>query len=136
MAQLADDWGLIDVAQRQVCIDVLCAYIRKPYAPEKAEPGEEQVRLTLISVVRQHLQDPDTLTSWCGAGLDFTGATFNGGESFVGAKFSGGKVSFDRAEFSSGTVSCDYPQFSGGVVALRLRQVLYRNGLLPGRQVL
>ena len=128
MAQLADDWGLIDVAQRQVCIDVLCAYFRMPYDPEKAEPGEEQVRLTVISVIRQHLQDPDTLTSWCRADLDFTGAAFTGKESFTGVKFSGGEVSFAGAVFggrvpfvvavfSGGTVSFEGAEFSGGEVA-------------------
>jgi hypothetical protein len=34
MAGLADDWD----ANRQTCIDVLCAYLRMPYEPE---PGEE-----------------------------------------------------------------------------------------------
>lgn len=115
MAQLADDWGLIDVAQRQVCIDVLCACIRMPYAPEKAEPGEEQVRLTLISVVRQHVQDPDTPTSWCRADLDFTGATFTGQVSFGDAGFYGERVFFDRAKFSGGTTFFDGATFNGQV---------------------
>ncbi|MBT2511344.1 hypothetical protein J7I98_37125 [Streptomyces sp. ISL-98] len=32
MARLADDW----IEQRQVCIDVLCAYLRMPYEPDPA----------------------------------------------------------------------------------------------------
>lgn len=31
MAQLADDWGRADPPQRQICIDVLCAYLRMPW---------------------------------------------------------------------------------------------------------
>lgn len=42
MATLADDW----VEGRQMCVDVLCAYIRKPYTPPQAPrnpmPPEEQ----------------------------------------------------------------------------------------------
>lgn len=30
MSNLADDWGMTDPAQRQACIDVLCAYLRAP----------------------------------------------------------------------------------------------------------
>ena len=116
MAQLADDWGLIDVAQRQVCIDVLCAYFRMPYDPEKAESGEEQVRFTVISVIRQHLQDPESPTSWCRAELNFTGATFTGNEHFYSADFSGGTVSFSDANFCGRTVFFDGAKFSGGKV--------------------
>ena len=117
MAQLADDWGPVDVAQRQVCIDVLCAYFRMPSNPKHDGPGEEQVRLTVISVIRQHLQNPDTPTSWCRAELDFTGATFTGGEHFHNAEFSsGGSVSFNYAKFSGGEVYFNHAKFSGGEV--------------------
>jgi hypothetical protein len=34
MARLADDW----VAERQTCIDVICAYLRMPYAPPDQRP--------------------------------------------------------------------------------------------------
>jgi uncharacterized protein YjbI with pentapeptide repeats len=117
MAQLADDWGDIDSAQRQVCIDVLCAYFRMPYDAERAEPGEEQVRLAVISVIRQHLQDPRSPNAWCKANLDFTGAIFNGDEHFDGATFSGNMVSFDTVRFAGGKVSFDFTRFSGGKVS-------------------
>jgi uncharacterized protein YjbI with pentapeptide repeats len=116
MAQLADDWGLTDPAQRQVCIDVLCAYLRMPYDPEQAEPGEREVRLTIISAIRQRLQNPDSPSSWCGRDLDFTGATFDGG-SFDRAVFLGGTVSFDRAVFSGGAISFVGAEFSGATVS-------------------
>jgi len=39
MAGLADDWKV----NRQICIDVLCAYLRMPYEPDPGEdaPGED-----------------------------------------------------------------------------------------------
>jgi hypothetical protein len=116
MAALADDWHTAnDDIQMQVCIDVLCAYLRIPYDPDSAATpaGEREVRLTVISVIRDHLQDPTT-TTWCGRNLDFTGATFDGG-SFTGAKFTGGTVTFTGATFS-GAVDFRLAEFSGGDV--------------------
>lgn len=54
---------------------------------------EATVRLTIIRIIRDHLQDPAAPTTWCGRDLDFTGAIFDGG-SFQGAAFTGGIVSF------------------------------------------
>jgi uncharacterized protein YjbI with pentapeptide repeats len=116
MARLADDWD----EQRQVCIDVLCAYLRMPYEPdsasEKHREGEKDVRHTIIRLIRDHLQDPSTATTWCGHDLDFTNATFDGG-TFDMAKFSGGTVSFSDAKFTGGTVSFFGAEFAGGEVS-------------------
>lgn len=60
LAALANDWhGAGDDAQTQVCVDVLCAYLRLAYDPKsaKATAGEQQVRWTVIKVIRDHLQD-------------------------------------------------------------------------------
>ncbi|WP_435228225.1 pentapeptide repeat-containing protein [Streptomyces sp. Tue6028] len=141
LARLADDWA----EQRQVCIDVLCAYLRMPYQPDPLAPehkiGESEVRQTIIRVIRDHLQEPDTSTAWCQQSFDFTGAVFYGGDfstshfrgmvSFLGATFSGGEtsfrnvifsdgiVSFRGATFSGGTVHFDGATFSGGMVSFR-----------------
>lgn len=51
MASLADEW----LEQRQVCIDVLCAYLRIPYEPALDSPWqhdeESEVRLSITSVI-------------------------------------------------------------------------------------
>ncbi|MFW3470052.1 hypothetical protein ACN24M_00905 [Streptomyces microflavus] len=60
------------------------------------------------------LQDPTTNT-WCGHNLDFTGATFDGGD-FSGSNYSGGWVSFRRSQFSGAEVSFGDSTFSGGEV--------------------
>ena len=121
MAGLADDWK----ANRQTCIDVLCAYLRLPYEPD---PGEEapaperlafrasrEVRHTVIRVITAHLSSGATVF-WQGLNFDFTGVVFDGG-SFTSARFSGGTVSFSGAEFSGGTVNFSDAEFSGGKVS-------------------
>lgn len=123
LARLADDWE----EQRQVCIDVLCAYLRIPYEPDPTQAdhkaGEREVRWTIIRVIRSHLLDP---AAWCTHSLDFTDATFDGGDlshshflgtvDFGGANFSGSTVDFHRAQFSGGTVNFNSATFSGGTV--------------------
>jgi hypothetical protein len=115
MAGLADDWE----ANRQTCVDVLCAYLRMPYEadPGKDSSGPEQlafqssreVRHTVIRVISAHLQD-GAAVSWQGLNFDFTGVVFDGG-SFVKPRFSGGTVSFGRAEFFGGVVNFDGAEF-------------------------
>ncbi len=127
LARLADDWE----EQRQVCIDVLCAYLRMPYEPEDTavghKEGEREVRLTIIRVICDHLQRPDAPTSWCDHSFDFTGATFDGGDFsgahfrhlalFRNANFSHDDVHFSRATFSNGMTSFDNATFNGSNVS-------------------
>jgi uncharacterized protein YjbI with pentapeptide repeats len=120
MAGLADDWE----ANRQTCVDVLCAYLRLPYQsdPGGNSPTPEQlsfqavreIRHTLIRVIGARLKK-DTEISWQGCNLDFTGVVFDGGD-FTGALFSGGKVDFANAQFTGGEVSFKGAKFSGSDV--------------------
>ena len=94
MAGLADDWQ----DHRQMCVEVLCAYLRMPYEPgpgddapvEKrlAFQASREVRHTVIRVITAHLNGTAPV-SWCGLNFDFAGAVFDGGD-FSGAKLSGG----------------------------------------------
>jgi uncharacterized protein YjbI with pentapeptide repeats len=120
MAGLADDWQ----DHRQMCVDVLCGYLRMPYEPgpgddapvEKrlAFQASREVRHTVIRVIAAHLNGTAPV-SWCGLNFDFAGAVFDGGD-FRGAKLSGGTVNFSNAEFSGGTVNFAGAEFSGGTV--------------------
>lgn len=126
LARLADDWE----EQRQVCIDVLCAYLRMPYDPDPAaaghKAGEREVRYTILRVIRDHLRHLDPLISWRTYDFDFTGSTFDGGDlsgsafcgnvSLKGAEFIDGTVNFNGAQFNSGTVTFDDARFTGGMV--------------------
>jgi uncharacterized membrane-anchored protein YhcB (DUF1043 family) len=121
MAGLADDWE----ENRQTCVDVLCAYLRMPYAPDPGENAPEpqrlafqairQVRHTVIRVITAHLRK-GAAVSWQGLVFDFNGVIFDGGD-FREAEFSRGSVAvFDNAEFSGGTVRFNRATFSGGLV--------------------
>jgi hypothetical protein len=62
MAELADGWP----RYRQVCISVLCAYLRTPYVtdPSPEESGaEHEVRASIVQLVRDHLRE-DAPISW------------------------------------------------------------------------
>jgi hypothetical protein len=85
MAGLADDWE----ENRQVCVDVLCAYLRMPYKPDPGSDAPEpqrlafqasrEVRHTVIRVLTAHLKK-DVAVSWQGLNFDFTGVVFDGGD--------------------------------------------------------
>jgi hypothetical protein len=123
LAGLADDAPTREL--RQTCIDVLCAYLRMPYAsqPEDDAPekdrltfaGLQEVRHTIIRLITAHLREGATV-SWQGHDLDFTGVVFDGGD-FTNASFSSGKVSFAGARFSGGHISFNLASFSGGHVS-------------------
>src|SRR5215475_9680377 len=122
MSVLADDWK----ENRQACVDVLCACLRLPYAPdpgEDAEPADRnaylanrEVRHSIIRIIGAHLRE-GAAPSWEGRNLDFTGVVFDGGD-FSRAKFSGGEVNFFGAKFCGGTVNFSGAEFSGSTVHL------------------
>lgn len=140
MAGLADDWE----QGRQTCIDVLCAVLRLPYAPDPGENAVEaedpavhavargaylaarEVRHTVIRIIGNHLNGHADV-SWRGHDLDFTGVVFDGGDfqgavfvastvSFRAARFLGGVVTFEDAQFKDGTVTFEAAQFDDGTV--------------------
>ncbi|WP_206784358.1 pentapeptide repeat-containing protein [Amycolatopsis sp. MtRt-6] len=100
MAGLADDWA----DKRQVCVDVLCGYLRIT----REGDGETEVREAILRMVRDHTRASAKI-SWSALDFDFTGVTlenadfarleFRGEVLFDGAEFVGGLASFAGAEF-------------------------------------
>ncbi|MEV6383151.1 pentapeptide repeat-containing protein, partial [Streptomyces sp. NPDC051773] len=142
LAGLADDAP--DDNLRQTCLDVLCAYLRLPSPsdpgdlpdplPDGTSPTNEQrdahqdktdlyralreVRHTVLRLIGDHYRIPrGTHRSWQGCDLDLTGVTIDGSIDFVGATFSGGRVSFGGATFSGGSIDFVGATFSGGRVS-------------------
>ena len=115
IAGLADDWA----DQRQVCINVLCAYLRMPYAPSTDSAWyhdeETEIRLSVTNIVTARLRE-GAPTSWQGHDFDFTRAVLRAAD-FSGARFSGGSVSFSLVRFTGGRVSFDDADFSGSRVS-------------------
>jgi hypothetical protein len=117
MAGLADDWE----ESRQTCIDVLCGYLRMPYASTPGDAPEllsfqasREVRHTVIRVITAHLQS-DAAASWQGLDFDFRGVILDGGD-FSRAQFTRGTVDFTDAHFPSGHVDFRSTEFSGATV--------------------
>ena len=121
MSRLTDDWP----DQRQVCIDVLCAYLRMPdrsATTSGEDTGEQLLRASILRAIAAHLQ-ANAPINWSDCDFDFTGAhlqdvnfartKFAGrNTSFAGAQFSGEKISFDEAQFSGENALFDGAQFS------------------------
>lgn len=150
IAALADDWGQAgEIRQQRVCVNLLCAYIRMPYDPQTHEAGEREVRLAILEMMRNRLQDPDDVLSWCHLPFNFRGATFDGGSlrgasfkarvSFRDARFTNDfsfyDVSFDceavlfaNAEFASGMVDFDNVKAEGS-------SILFNGAKITGGQI-
>lgn len=98
MAELADDWE----SGRQLCIDVLCAYMRMPY--KEPEDGEREVRRTLIRVIRNHLREEArwSRVKWSGYRFSFEGATIDRGDLSGIHLTEGGHMTFHGVRFTDG----------------------------------
>lgn len=67
LAGLANDWATFGKpAERQVCIDVLCAFLRTPVDLSGGSQIGSKAHQVGYSVIRQHLVEPSVKTSWQG----------------------------------------------------------------------
>ncbi|HVW44381.1 MAG TPA: hypothetical protein VHC18_23830 [Amycolatopsis sp.] len=103
MAGLADEWS-----QAQVCVDVLCGYLRLP--PPADGDEETQVRNTILRLIRERARDRWSSLDFDFTGVEFEDADFSGGDFsgtvvFDGAKFAGSLTSFRGTTFA-GRLSC------------------------------
>jgi hypothetical protein len=75
LGALADDWAVYGRAEEvQVCIDVLCGYLRSPLpAGVAVTPVDEvAVRSTGYQIIRDRLQPERTIDSWSDAKVDLS----------------------------------------------------------------
>jgi hypothetical protein len=109
MAELADD----SPDRLHTCVDVLCAYLRRPYTPTRDtdgwKPDEREVRLSIIRLSGDHLR-PSARTSWQDHNFDPTAAVFDRGD-LDEAVFAGKTVSFEAAQFTDGVLHLERAQF-------------------------
>lgn len=103
MASLADDWP----DRRRQCVDVLCAYLRLPYATDPTDKafraGDREVRRTILRQIRDHMR-PGQVHRWDGCLFLFEGAVFDCGDLSKAEFGEGCRVSFHGAQFVEGTV--------------------------------
>ncbi|KDN20170.1 pentapeptide repeat-containing protein [Amycolatopsis rifamycinica] len=114
MAGLADEWA----EQRQVCIDVLCAYLRIPYEPVLDSPWyhdeESEVRLSITSVISDHLR-PGAPVGWQGHEFNLLRAVLRSAD-FADIHLTGGRLLLSLARFPGGWTSFDGMHVDGGEV--------------------
>ncbi|MGW4484793.1 hypothetical protein ACWEOE_13225 [Amycolatopsis sp. NPDC004368] len=94
ISRLADDWP----DKRQMCVDLLCAYLRMPYTSHLTNDDESVVRASIFEVIRQHVLDPDSSAGWCRLNFDFSGGTYDDVQLSGGHFY--GSVSFQDAKFT------------------------------------
>ncbi|MFJ6671560.1 hypothetical protein ACIQMJ_10685 [Actinosynnema sp. NPDC091369] len=142
MAALADDWD----DHRQMCVDVLCAYLRMPCDPPASaaptpgnrglglrkprpvtrvpapsaaaaeDPREEQQVRHTVIRVIAAHLRPDAQVPWHGRTFDFTGATFDGGDLSGIRVGPDTRLIFDGATFAGGYVGFTDVTVAGGEI--------------------
>jgi hypothetical protein len=138
MAGLADDWK----KGRQVCIDVLCAYIRVPNDPSSDDYAiEKQVRHTILTVIRDHLRrglEPEN--SWKGCKFNLSEVVFDGGDlsriefagtsfSFASSKIIGDGLNFSGSDFSRARIS--FSRISIASTSINFQNTIFKNVKVP-----
>ncbi len=108
LAALADEWTNAPVPpgaandERQVCIDVLCAYLRSPVDP--SDQREVEVRRTIVRIIGQRTKELDPNTGefgdWQDCDFDLTGADLPRPD-WSRSRF-GGRLDLSRATLSQG----------------------------------
>jgi uncharacterized protein YjbI with pentapeptide repeats len=76
LAALADDWHRFGSGnERQVCVDLLCAQLRRK--PMVNDSDDDEFRSTVIAIINQHrpkTPDPQNVSDWRSCKLDLRGA--------------------------------------------------------------
>ncbi|WP_326565871.1 hypothetical protein VSH64_28855 [Amycolatopsis rhabdoformis] len=104
LAGLADDW----VDKRQVCVDVLCGYLR--LSPDEVSTEETEVQQAILRTFRDRLGRRGAWR-WHELTFDFTGVRFLNAD-FSHLEFAGSAV-FDGARFTGELTTFDWAAFTG-----------------------
>jgi uncharacterized protein YjbI with pentapeptide repeats/uncharacterized membrane protein YidH (DUF202 family) len=102
-----------EVRYRQTIVNVICAYLRMPYAPPEqagdtvSDVAERGVRVAAQRILASHLRPADEELFWPDVDLDLTGATLL---DFVLTGCRIRTATFDRAHFA-GEISFNAAQF-------------------------
>jgi uncharacterized protein YjbI with pentapeptide repeats len=105
----------VDARYRQTVVNVICAYLRMPYAPPEqagdtvGDVAERGVRVAAQRVLASHLRPADAEIFWPDIDLDLTGATLI---DFAMAGCQVRTVMFDRAHFA-GEIAFTDARFAG-----------------------
>jgi uncharacterized protein YjbI with pentapeptide repeats len=141
LAALADDWhafGRTD--ERQVCIDVLCSYLRSRWEPDGVDADRERrIRAAAFDAIGNHLRIDSLRPRWSGARFNLRGALIDFDTNFNRIDTSDTMIDFSEATFSGGTIDVENSHFAGALIfrrallqgsSLRFRGSTFAGGLL------
>jgi hypothetical protein len=118
LAALADD----SLSLRQLCIDLLCDRLRRPYSADPAQAaGERQVRKVIIQLIRMRLTT-GAAVNWWGRTFDFSDTDLDG-VSLDGIALNGSTLSFVKARIEGSGLSFEGLRADSGVLDLSDIQV-------------
>lgn len=113
MAALADDWLMRGQRnETQVCINVLCAYLRTPLElkTDADAAGDREVRQTVLRTILGQVCNEKR---WSKFDFDFSNAHFDFNVSFAGAEFAGTRTDFSSVKFLGHSVDFSGAAFPG-----------------------
>ncbi|MEV0645061.1 hypothetical protein AB0I28_07330 [Phytomonospora sp. NPDC050363] len=127
LSGLADDWD----GGRAKCVEVLCAYMRMPYAPPGPDDEEDvevrrenrrrneerQVRRAILDTIAERLRHEPGEQTWHGRSFDLRGAVIDGAE-LDGMRLRGAVLRFDGATFRAGEFRLRRTSMEGGAIHL------------------
>ncbi|WP_173124193.1 pentapeptide repeat-containing protein [Kibdelosporangium persicum] len=129
----------VDPAYRQTVVNVICSYLRMPYAPPEqagdtiGDVAERGVRVAAQRILAAHLRPSEPNLFWPDVDIDLSGATLI---DFVLANCRLRLATFDRAHFA-GEISFAGTQVAGdarfGNARFVSRRAEFRNAWFAGR---
>ncbi|OBG79097.1 pentapeptide repeat-containing protein [Mycobacterium sp. E3305] len=132
LAALADDWHRFgNDDERQVCVSLMCAQLRRE--PEPDDPDSKEIRNTIIGIIRQHRprhSDPANESDWGSCKLDLDGADLTNSSGLFNINFDG--VYLSRANLSGvWLVGCNMVRAS--LIGAQLQQAFIAGDLTRAR---
>ncbi|MBW8026137.1 hypothetical protein EOG37_05485 [Clavibacter michiganensis subsp. michiganensis] len=120
LGALADDWdnfGRQD--ERQVCIDVLCGYLRSAWHTSGEASGDEKrIRSAAFDLIATHLRPGSGAVNWNGAVFNLQGSIIAFETNFRGISLTSSTIDLRRSTFDGAIASFAGSSFTGGVIQM------------------
>jgi uncharacterized protein YjbI with pentapeptide repeats len=120
LGALADDWdnfGRRD--ERQVCIDVLCGYLRSTWdSSGKTSGDEKRIRSAAFDLIATHLRPGSGAVNWNGAVFNLQGSIVAFETNFRGISLTSGTLDLRRSTFVDAIASFAGSSFAGGAILM------------------
>jgi len=126
MSALADDWNaLSNKHERQVCIDIICSYVRSDWDPHgKSAPAERLARSSALRLIASHLRESEG-ASWAGAEFNLQSSLVSYDADMSHMHLTAGtKLNLKDSIIRSGHLDMSHMHLDGGGVVCDRSQLL------------